>query len=248
LPTRDGKLVCFTPTLFLAYPAAKVERFVYRRSSRADNTPVLTRKQVARLNYDQLPTTDGEPIPTLEQAIEQFPDMRFFVDPKTDDAIEPLVETILKTGAMDRVAIDSFSGQRNRKVVEKLEAVTNKKAACMVALGQGAILTLLTFYANFTGRSQDEQRVKDYIANIGATSSHTVRWLSPRSIGIVKDMTGLPLVGSSFSNKRLSHYEMRQLASKGYDGLHSPQLELASHVGRQRARSNTPDNPFTRAE
>ena len=61
---------------------------------------------------------DGEPIPLLEEVLSSFPDVKFFIDAKTDEVVEPLTELITKAQAVDRVAIGSFSYKRIKKVAE----------------------------------------------------------------------------------------------------------------------------------
>lgn len=56
---------------------------------------------------------DGrEPIPTFEELLGAFPDVRVNVDPKHDAAVEPLAEAIRRTGAARRVCVGAFSDKR----------------------------------------------------------------------------------------------------------------------------------------
>ncbi len=64
---------------------------------------------------------DGEhPIPRLSELLDTFPDARFNIDPKADDAVDLLIETIADHQAIDRVCIGSFSDERIAKVREAL--------------------------------------------------------------------------------------------------------------------------------
>ena len=54
----------------------------------------------------------GEPIPTMEDLITAFPDLRFNIDPKLDRAVEPLVEALRRTRSEDRVCVAAFSDRR----------------------------------------------------------------------------------------------------------------------------------------
>src|SRR5688500_7564303 len=56
---------------------------------------------------------DGrEPIPLMEDLLGAWPDVRINIDPKHDAAVEPLVEVLRRTGAVDRVCSGAFSDAR----------------------------------------------------------------------------------------------------------------------------------------
>ena len=58
---------------------------------------------------------DSETIPTLDEVFETFPDTRFNIDIKNAGAITPLVKTIDRHRAHDRVCVASFSNERLRE-------------------------------------------------------------------------------------------------------------------------------------
>lgn len=62
----------------------------------------------------------GHRIPTLDELLTAFPENRFNIDPKADDAVKPLIEAIGDHDAVDRVCIGSFS---ERRVVEAQKAL-----------------------------------------------------------------------------------------------------------------------------
>lgn len=71
---------------------------------------------------DQLPWSavrrariQGEPIPTLDELFETFPEARFNIDIKAPGAIEPLVRAIDRHRAQDRVCVGSFGSSRLRE-------------------------------------------------------------------------------------------------------------------------------------
>lgn len=71
--------------------------------------------QVSALTWAQLSalTVGGrEPIPRLVDLLERLPDARFIVDPKTDDAVDPLIAVLSDGDTSDRVCVGSFSGER----------------------------------------------------------------------------------------------------------------------------------------
>lgn len=56
-----------------------------------------------------------EQIPTMAALFEQFPEVRFNIDIKSEAAIKPLVDLIAATNAYDRVCVGSFSHRRMRR-------------------------------------------------------------------------------------------------------------------------------------
>lgn len=70
---------------------------------------------VAGLPFDALREAriDGQdPIPTLDEVLDAFPDVRLNIDIKAPGAIEPLVATIRAHNAEERVCVSSFSHAR----------------------------------------------------------------------------------------------------------------------------------------
>ena len=68
----------------------------------------------------------GEPIPRLEELLDAFDDVRISIDPKTDAAVEPLIEALGRPGVLERVCIGSFSDERLERVDE-----AHGDAACL---------------------------------------------------------------------------------------------------------------------
>lgn len=63
---------------------------------------------------------DGrEPIPELAELFEAFPDVRFNIDVKSDDVVDPTIELVREHAAFDRVCIASFSDARLKRVRER---------------------------------------------------------------------------------------------------------------------------------
>jgi glycerophosphoryl diester phosphodiesterase len=57
-----------------------------------------------------------EPIPLLEDVLGSWPDVRVNIDVKSSAAIDPLIQAIRRTGAIDRVCVASFSERRRAAV------------------------------------------------------------------------------------------------------------------------------------
>jgi glycerophosphoryl diester phosphodiesterase len=58
----------------------------------------------------------SEPIPTLDELLEAFPEARFNIDPKSDHVVVALVAALRRHGAVDRVCIGAFSDHRLRRL------------------------------------------------------------------------------------------------------------------------------------
>jgi glycerophosphoryl diester phosphodiesterase len=79
---------------------------------------------------------DGaEPIPLLEDILASWPDLRVNIDPKHDAAVDPLVATLQRAAAVDRVCVGAFSDERLARVRAALPGVCT-------SLGPGGSLQL----------------------------------------------------------------------------------------------------------
>ncbi|MDA8048171.1 MAG: glycerophosphodiester phosphodiesterase [Actinomycetota bacterium] len=57
-----------------------------------------------------------EPVPRLDDALAAWPDVRWNIDAKHDSVVGPLIETIHRAGALDRVCVTSFNDRRLARV------------------------------------------------------------------------------------------------------------------------------------
>lgn len=62
----------------------------------------------------------GEPVPRLEELLEEWPDLNVNIDIKSAGAVVPLVHVIERMRAHDRVCVTSFSDQRRRAALMRL--------------------------------------------------------------------------------------------------------------------------------
>lgn len=74
---------------------------------------------IGQQTWAQLRTVkiDGrEPLSRLEDVLEELPEARFNIDVKSNQAVEPFVRVVERTGAHDRVAAASFSDARLARI------------------------------------------------------------------------------------------------------------------------------------
>lgn len=97
--TADGELVVFHDP--------SVERVIGQAGRLRD----LTWTQLERLKVG-----GREPIPRLAELLKAFPEARFVIDPKCDDAVAPLIDVLRAHDALDRVCVGSFSDERLQRM------------------------------------------------------------------------------------------------------------------------------------
>lgn len=54
----------------------------------------------------------SDPVPRLDDVLAAWPDVRWNIDAKHDSVVGPLIETIHRSGALDRVCVTSFNDRR----------------------------------------------------------------------------------------------------------------------------------------
>jgi len=109
-----------------------------RLLGRPERIGALTAAELARLDLGH-----GEGFATLAEALDGFPEARFNIDVKDPAAVGPTADAVLATGAVDRVLITSFSGDRRRATVARLPGVATSASAA------GFVRALLAGKAGF---------------------------------------------------------------------------------------------------
>tara|TARA_Y100001935_G_C17270614_1_gene491719 strand:+ start:397 stop:1143 length:747 start_codon:yes stop_codon:yes gene_type:complete len=71
----------------------------------------LTLKEINEINL-----LGGGKIPLLSEALETFPDLRFNIDIKTEDALEETIQIIKKMNFLDKTCLASFSSSRLKRI------------------------------------------------------------------------------------------------------------------------------------
>ncbi|MEP6816507.1 MAG: glycerophosphodiester phosphodiesterase [Marmoricola sp.] len=93
--TRDGVLLAFHDDV------------LGRVTDHGGRLSEMTAAQVGRARID-----GRHAVPTIVELLDEFPDVRFNIDIKSERAIHPLVASIDRLGAHDRVCVGSFSAAR----------------------------------------------------------------------------------------------------------------------------------------
>ena len=93
--TRDGVLVAFH------------DEGLQRLSGRPEAI-----SELAWRDLETVRVGGGHAIPRFEELLAAWPDLRIAVDPKHDQATEPLIDALVRTAAIGRVCVGSFSGRR----------------------------------------------------------------------------------------------------------------------------------------
>jgi glycerophosphoryl diester phosphodiesterase len=96
-----------------------------------------TKSRIRDLTLAELQQIDlgnGQTICTLAEALTAFPDARFNIDIKADDAGIPAARAILACNAVDRVLIGSFNEARRASAVKLLPGVATAASPIRAAL------------------------------------------------------------------------------------------------------------------
>lgn len=97
--------------------------------------------QVTSTELTALKLPCGHHVPTLSDALLAYPELRFNLDLKCDDAVLPAVDEIEKLGASSRVLVTSFSRSRRRKASKLLpNAFSGAGRADALAIVSAALL------------------------------------------------------------------------------------------------------------
>ncbi len=115
VPTRDGKLLALHGRGFQRHP----------------NKDLPSRLKIQRTSYAEVMESiriGGEKILTLEELLDAFPDVKFFLDPKTLKAAPVLARSLInRPQDIDRVWVGSFIPFNNSRVYKMIKQATGKE-------------------------------------------------------------------------------------------------------------------------
>lgn len=98
----------------------------------------------------------GIKVPTLQELLQIFPEMKFLVDPKTDEVILPLAKLIKKFDAANRVCVGSFSIDRIKQFIK----VSGAEVPTSLIIGRGLRVINRSLLMLKTGRLTDVEAIQ----------------------------------------------------------------------------------------
>lgn len=158
----------------------------------------------------------SEPIPTLAQLFEEFPDARINIDVKADAAVEPVVRLIRSTRTLDRVCLAAFSSRR----VMRVRRLLGSRLATSMGSAEIALLRTVPLRA-----------VRQLVTRCGGICvqvPHTVGPVTVVSESFVEAChdIGLPVHVWTVDDPD----EMRLLLDRGVDGLIADRVDVLKDV------------------
>ena len=111
-----------------------------------------------------------EQVPRLDELISAWPDVRWNIDAKHDSVVGPLLETIHRTGALDRVCITSFNDRR----LARLRRALGPKACMSLGPASTTALRISSWLPGGAGA-----RIRDRLGAFGAAQVPLYQWRIP---------------------------------------------------------------------
>ena len=102
-------------------------------------------KKVADCSWKEISVLDigfGKRIPSLEEALHDFPTARFNLDIKSKAAVTPTAEVVNRLNSQNRTLISSFSDRRSSKTAKLLDGAVRTSAGTLRVLGLWISFTL----------------------------------------------------------------------------------------------------------
>jgi glycerophosphoryl diester phosphodiesterase len=171
---------------------------------------------LAELKNVRLPF--GGVIPTLQEALETFPDAKFNLDFKTSSTEAPGMAVVVALGALDRVLVSSFSDASRRR------ALSHSPVKIASSAGSSKVLTSYAL-----ARLKLSRALADTLKEVHALQ------LPTKMYGI--DFTHPRFVEQILNQNKEIHYwtvndptEMRNLFALGAHGIVTDRTDIARHV------------------
>ena len=180
---------------------------------------------ISQMTSESLRRVDlgGETMPTLEEALDAFPDARFSIDVKSPEAVGPTISAIERTASHHRVVIASFSERRRKAVTRQL----------------GSVATMGTHrhaIATWSAVPLFERLLATIDALFLPTTAYGVRMFSPRMVATA-ERHGVTLGAWTINDPD----EMEALWNRGVRVMVTDRTDLA--VERRAQLASSPTSP-----
>lgn len=189
-----------------------------RVAGRPDRIDQLT---AAQLRAVELGAQQG--IPSLRDALDAFPDARFNIDIKSDAAIAPTVDAILRARATPRVLVTSFNGRRTEAAARRLPGVATSASMLRTALVLLAVTVGLRRVAVRALAPVDALQVPERWHGIRVVTPAMMKAAAAAGVEVHVWIVNSP-------------GDMRRLVQMGVTGLVTDRADLAVATVRRRAR------------
>jgi glycerophosphoryl diester phosphodiesterase len=226
VPTKDGKLLAVHGRGLQMHP----------------NKDLPTRKQIQKLTYaeSQDLLIGGEQMPLLEDLLDTFPDVKWFIDPKVNNAVRPLVDLLKQKGRiLENVSVGSFSQDRTDAVAAEVKEATHKDICTTIGpLGSLAVLNTsdvdrsrISFPDRWALRAAKATRRLPSDAVPATSINVPYQWVKASS-NLVEIAHGLGLHIATWTPNEIK--DIQSSADKGVDAIMSDRLDnLQSVIGQQ---------------
>ncbi|MGJ3509621.1 glycerophosphodiester phosphodiesterase [Enemella sp. A6] len=158
-----------------------------------------------------------EPIPTMDEVFETFPDSRFNIDLKAAGAVAPLADAIASHRAQNRVCVTSFGPDR-------LNAF-RRRMGTQVATGTSRTEVAWTRFVPFLPRLRPAPGVVLQVPVTSTIAGREVRIVTPGFIRTAHD-TGRQVHVWTIDEP----HQMHALLDMGVDGLISDRIDVLREV------------------
>ncbi|WP_268921042.1 glycerophosphodiester phosphodiesterase family protein, partial [Marisediminicola senii] len=112
------------------------------------------------------------------------PWLRFNIDVKSDDAVDPTVEAILSAGALDRVLVTSFSERRRTAATRQLPGVATSASAPLVARSFAAAAIGSSRGTRLALRGVPAAQVPERYGRVRIVTARTVRTFTAAGVEV----------------------------------------------------------------
>lgn len=182
----------------------------------------ITRQVLQKMTLEQIRATlkpGGGQVPTLEEVLTAFPQMKFIIDLKTDEVVLPLAKLIKKLKAYDRICVVGFDHPR---ILAVSSACGNNKISAGLTVGRGLRFRNMNMLMLKTGRLSDVEAISMH---------HSL--VSTPMINLVHNRGFKAVVWTANSKLAIKH-----ALRSGADGIISDRIGLLKEVIEARSQKS----------